>query len=158
MLHVTWDTWHMQGHMWHVTSDMSHVTHNGGWINQLLNHKPVYRTAPATTGLLKSSKILLFIAQTQSWKEKKNVCRQTLVSQRISIEDRAHEQSKGNLLIKNYCNIRGYWLFYIITWQLVCWDNKETLQQTPFQKPWLYKFYWKPFVKDFRYLLVVYHY
>ena len=110
--HVTYDTWWglnflAKGHLcsFYGLGKTVYWRLKDRWINQLSNHKSVYRTSPATTGLLKSIRTLLFIAQTQSWKEEKNVCRQTLVSQRIILEDRAHKQSKGNLLIKNYCNI-----------------------------------------------------
>ena len=79
MWHVTCDTWHVTQDMWHVTRDKWHVTHLGGvnilskfqlpssyclwfmilwrsggkgWINQLMSTEAVYRTAPATPGLL----------------------------------------------------------------------------------------------------------
>ena len=56
--------WHMPCDMWHVTHDtwhMSRVTwfmilwrYGGkGWLSDLISDKAVYRTAPATPGLLK---------------------------------------------------------------------------------------------------------
>ena len=72
--------WHVTRDRWHVTLDIWHVTSLGGWtfsqnfsslaltvydlwyyedleekdesINQSINHEAVYRTAPATPGLL----------------------------------------------------------------------------------------------------------
>ena len=78
--HLVWpltpDTWHMTYEMWHVACDMWHVTcdicvkfispvlkvwdwqcledsERNQWINERMNHKGVYRTVPATPGLLK---------------------------------------------------------------------------------------------------------
>ena len=70
-IHVTHDMWHVTRDMWHVTSDMLHVTRFSFlaptvcdlWyhedleekdesLNELINHEAVYRTAPATPGLL----------------------------------------------------------------------------------------------------------
>ena len=77
--HLTCDTWHVTPDTWHVTRDMFGVVNilskfhlpnsyrlwfmilwrSGGkgwlnqWINELINDKAVYRTAPATSGLLK---------------------------------------------------------------------------------------------------------
>ena len=79
MWHVTHDTWHMTRDMWHAC-DMWHARCCGGWtfspnfsslaltvcdlwyyedleekadgLNQWMNDKAVYRTAPATLGLL----------------------------------------------------------------------------------------------------------
>ena len=81
MWHMTWDLWNVTCDMWHVTSDTWHVTYDiwrevnilskcqvpssyglGGlegkdelvrWINELMHHKGVCRTASATPGLLK---------------------------------------------------------------------------------------------------------
>ena len=74
---MTHDTWHKACDMWHVTWDTWHVTHAGGWtfsqsfntpslmvldrqcledselINDSMSSEGVYRTAPATPGLLK---------------------------------------------------------------------------------------------------------
>ena len=79
MWHVTRDTWHLTPDMWHMTCDMWHVV--GGehclkisapqllrfviydilkiwrkrlthWLNESVNDEGVYRTAPATPGLL----------------------------------------------------------------------------------------------------------
>ena len=79
--HVTCDTWHVTRDTWHVTCATWNVTHLGGvnilskfqlpsssclrfmilWgsggkgsLNQSMNHEAVYRTAPATPGLLKT--------------------------------------------------------------------------------------------------------
>ena len=80
MWHVTCDTWHVTHDAWHMTRDTWHVTRLGGWtfsqnfsslalivcdlwyyedleekddlITELINHEAVYRTAPATPGLL----------------------------------------------------------------------------------------------------------
>ena len=81
MWHVTCDAWHVTRDMWHVTRDMWHVTcdtfggvnilskfqlpssyclwfmmlwRSGGkgWVTELMNDEAVYRTAPATPGLL----------------------------------------------------------------------------------------------------------
>ena len=81
MLHMKCDMWHMTCDMWHVTCDMWHVTCDilwgmnilskfqlllfviydnmkiwrkrlTDWMNQWINHEAVYRTAPATPGLL----------------------------------------------------------------------------------------------------------
>ena len=82
MWHVTRDMWHVTCDMWHVTCDRWHVTCLGGWtfsqifsslaltvcdlwnyedleekdrsLNELINDEAVYRTAPATPGLLNS--------------------------------------------------------------------------------------------------------
>ena len=78
MWHVTRDTWHMTRDTWHMTCDMFGwvnilskfqppssyclwfmiLLRSGGkgWLNELIkesiNHEAVYRTAPATPGLL----------------------------------------------------------------------------------------------------------
>ena len=80
-IHVTCDTWHLTRDTWHVTPDTWHlkrdtwqVTCLGGWtfsyrlwfmilwrsggkgsLNESVNDKAVYRTVPATPGLLKMS-------------------------------------------------------------------------------------------------------
>ena len=78
--HVTRDTWHVTRGKWHVTHDMWHVTRFGGWtfsqnfsslahtvcdlwyyedleekddsLSESISDEAVYRTAPATQGLL----------------------------------------------------------------------------------------------------------
>ena len=80
MWHLTPDTWHLTHHTWHVTCDTWHVTHGEGWtfsqnfsfialtvwdlwcceyleqkdhsLTHSMNDEAVYRTAPATPGLL----------------------------------------------------------------------------------------------------------
>ena len=83
--HVTGDTWYVTRDTWHVTRDMWQVTHDTGcgvnilskfqlsrsnrlgftmlWISggkssltELMNDEAVYRTAPATPGLLTTQK------------------------------------------------------------------------------------------------------
>ena len=81
MWQVTRDTWQVTRDTWHVTRDRWHMTHSVGWtfyknfsslalpvwdwqcfeyistkpsVTHLLNYKAVYRTAPATPGLLKT--------------------------------------------------------------------------------------------------------
>jgi hypothetical protein len=77
--------WHMTCDTWQVTHDTWHVPRLGGWtfsqnfsslaltvceiwyyedleekdewINQLINYEAVYRTAPATPGLLKTGRV-----------------------------------------------------------------------------------------------------
>ena len=79
---MTGDRWHMTGERWHLTSDTWHMTHIVGWtfsqnvsslalpvwdwqcfeyistshewVSQSVNYEAVYRTAPATPGLLKN--------------------------------------------------------------------------------------------------------
>ena len=87
MWHVTHDTWHVTHDTWHVTHDTWHVTHRGWWtlsqnfssldltvwelwflkiwrkrmtewMNEWINDKAVFWTAPATPGLLKTKKVL----------------------------------------------------------------------------------------------------
>ena len=78
--HVTCDTWHVTCYTWHMTSDMWHVggganilskfqlpssyclwfmilwrSGGEGWRSDRMNDEAVYRTAPATPGLLKIS-------------------------------------------------------------------------------------------------------
>ena len=74
MWHVTGDTWHVTRDMWHLTCDMFRGVNilsnfqlpssyrlwfmilwrfgGKGWLNESVNDKAVYRTAPATPGLL----------------------------------------------------------------------------------------------------------
>ena len=79
MWHMTGDTWHVTHDMWHVTccggwtfsqhfsslaltvcdlwyyEDLEEKDHwLNEWINQSISHEAVYRTAPATPGLLKT--------------------------------------------------------------------------------------------------------
>ena len=83
MWHVTCGTWHVTCHMWRYTWHMTCDMFGGGWtfsqnfsslaftvcdlwyhedleekddsLNQLMNDEAVYRTAPATPGLLKTN-------------------------------------------------------------------------------------------------------
>ena len=84
---MTRDRRHVTRDRWHVTRDMWHVTRLGGgvnilpssyrlwfmilwrsgqkgwlaeWINEWMNDEAVYRTAPATPGLLKNSTYIFF--------------------------------------------------------------------------------------------------
>ena len=67
MWHVTQDTWHVRGwtfyqnfsslsltvcDLWYYEDLEEKADWIGQWINQLINHEAVYRTAPATPGLL----------------------------------------------------------------------------------------------------------
>ena len=81
MWHMTCDTWHMTHDTWHMTHDTWHVW-GGGWTfsqnfsslaltvcdlwyyedleekDEWINYEAVYRTAPATLGLLKTSLVI----------------------------------------------------------------------------------------------------
>ena len=54
----------------------------------------------------------------------------------------------------NIC-VRGYWLFYIITWQLVCVDNKGNLALSHLPTWMALSFILKVFSRALRYLLVM---
>ena len=102
------------------------------------------------------------------------------MSQRISFEDRAHKQSKGTLVIRTtvifncfdkmscrqrhllsshntafHVCVRGYQLFYIITWQLVCGDNKGNLAFSHLPTCMALSFLRKVFCMGLRYLLAM---
>ena len=61
--YVTCDLWHLTPDTWHLTPDTWHLGMKVSWrfwtkgsvpqlMNEWMNYKGVYRTAPATTGLL----------------------------------------------------------------------------------------------------------
>ena len=94
MWHVTRVMWRLTRDTWHVTRDMWHVTRLGGvnilskfqlfssyrlwfmilwrsggkgWLTDLMNDEAVYRTAPATPGLLNIARLQKAALNTSHW-------------------------------------------------------------------------------------------
>ena len=108
---MTCDTWHVTPDTWHLTHSVGLTFSQNSsslallvwdwqwiediwtkgcvteWMNESMNHKPVYRTAPATLGLLITHQNLQFMVRPFCWVViKKNYNINMMISFLISVE------------------------------------------------------------------------